>query len=351
MKLKKNKKILLCSIIMLIVSTVIVFAFLSANTASEIERLNKKSVSELFNAVNRLDKSSIESGEASLYAQALLDKMDDFGKEKMEKNIKDDKNSCLLRVMLLQLANEKKTELNYQELSNLVFDPDTDYDIKYNIVINIGSLGKSPELLEQIYHNAEEDIAFQAMRMLFLCDHERWYKLADEIIDNREKVSEKKLKSALLEMGAWINSFGSAEDIPVFISVCDELLRDVKISENIKECAFVALDQIKNKSSIMYIIRSDKISESQKVMAVYENVGVLLDMVSVSMTTEELNTVLAAMQIYPLKEFEAPLRQTLSELSGIMHMSADSEEYEKLKTEIQSTLEQIEKYGERAYVD
>ncbi len=197
-------------------------------------------------------------------------------------------------------------------MADLLKSQDTPFDVKYNVLVNMASLHQDADILADCARGEDEDLAFQAMKMLFLCDPQQWYPVAQDMIRDPSQAGEEKRRAAVLEMGAWIRNFGTKDMVGPFIDVCDEILHDDTCGAEIKESAAYALSDLRCKEGIEYILRSDIIREGIKMLAVGDNAQVLCDLLRGDPDFEDLQTVLCAVGYYPAKELLSPLQ----ELSG-----------------------------------
>ena len=307
--MKRALFILLCCFLMSLIGIgVYAYATHLLSTSEAIDSLKNRSSNELFSEINGLDESSIESGDAAIYAEALSDAIKEFPAQKIENMIKNDKNSTILRVMLLQLAKELNIKLDYRNMTCLLTDPGIDNDIKYNIIINIGVSHENSDILEYLIQGDDDYLAFQSLKMLFINDKDKWYPIAREILNNRKQARQECLKAVLLEMGAWINAFGTAEMIPDYIRDCDKILRSNAYGTEIIDSAFYSLCDLQSCDSIQYILSSELFPNEKKVYAVSENVEALSNTLCSEPSIKDLETVLLAIQYYPKAELLKPLQ-------------------------------------------
>ena len=351
MKKKQKLKILLGVFFGLLITlslSVAVFSFTKVrDTSSVIDELKQKSLHSLLEEANQLGNDSVESGEASLYAAALSDKVKQIGEKKMMKMILNRKNAPVFRVMLLQLADEAHWDLDYREMEPLLFDSEENPDVIDNILINMGVQGGYDDLLEKVFETDKGMHAFQALKMLFISNRERAMALARETMQNYKKVSEEKLRISVLETGPWLRELGTAEEKSSFLHFCEILLEDPAFpaGSDVTECVYYALSDLQTEDAIACIFASDKISDENKLCAVIEHTSLLLSMLQNNITKEKLETVLNALKYYPVADFIQPLQVLETQLSSL-EPKLTAEEETALRKEIKRTVSNLQKNGE-----
>lgn len=258
--------------------------------------------------------------------------------------IADPENSPYLRILLLQSVSAYNKELDYDILTDLLDNSDTDDEIKENILNCLFENEQGEEFFEEIANGKEGTLAFKALTYLNYDNPEKAAEISDEILNSFDGVITEKVRSAMFVKAQSINRGASPEEAESFVSLCSDVISGKYGTDNIiKDTAVYALKDAGREESISYIINSDDIDDGTKMYCVRENYKALKGMLENGLTEEKLQTVLTASQLYPFSDMAEPLKTALSKNSSVLS--------DDIKDQAEKVLENIEENGYPQFID
>lgn len=287
-----------------------------------LERLDNKNVESLLKDINA-SASSIEDSSLIYYADALKTKTEDVDDTFWQKEIMDSaSNTEITKSVLIQIATSNGIDLSEnKETVASIKDDSLSFAVRTNLLINYFKYSPSTSLLEELANGNDEDMAFQALRLLNMKDSAKAISIANESLESYKEISDSDLSIAIKVKALEIRnqnqnmpsnrktSEGSLkpEDVDEFISICDYVLNE-RDDELLKESAIYALSDALHENAITYIVYSKLIDNGFKEHGIDRNVVVLSDMLTTNPTDENIQTVLSAMEISPLNDLLEPLK-------------------------------------------
>ena len=164
--------------------------------------------------------------------------------------------------------------------------------------------------LEKIISGDDDRLAFQAMKIMNTSDSEKAVKIADRIIQNYNGIVTDKVRAAIKVKASYLANSSTKTERVEFINFCDNiLLKDSrKNGDVVSDTIIFALSDVMSEETISYIVSSDKIDRTAKVFCVDQNYRVLKSMLLENLSERNLDIVIQAMKICPLKEMAEPLQ-------------------------------------------
>lgn len=319
-------------------------------TEEEImKKLDSKSFDELLSENNMLGDIT---GENFIYhAIALKEKSTNVSDERIQAEILNENNSIATRIILIQISSQIGSNLDVNIMQDILFDNNADFEIKRNSLIYLyQSNNLNTELVEKLSLGNDQELAFQAIKILDKINPVKAIKISDDILNKYKGVVNEKVRVAIKVKAKHLAENSTIDERIDFIDFCDSILTSInnnKIKEDgtiISDTVVFALSNVKSDETISYIISNSMIDPIIKIFCVDQNYPVLRSMITdKDMSGEGLNTVIEAMHICPIKEMEEPLHKIMSEK---IHQRSDNSD--KTVEKLQDVLILIDKEGVNA---
>lgn len=319
-------------------------------TEEEImKKLDSKSFDELLSEINILGDIT---GEGFIYhANALTEKSINVSDERIQAEILNENNSLATRVTLIQISSLIGSNLDVNVMQDVLFDNNADFEIKRNSLIYLyQSNNLNTEIVEKLSLGNDEELAFQAIKILDKINPVKSIKIADDILNKYTGDVDEKVRAAIKVKAKHLADNSTIEERIEFINFCDSILTSInnsKAKENgtiISDTVIFALSNVKSEETISYIISNNMIDTIAKIFCVDQNYFVLKSMITdKNISDENLSIVIEAMYICPIKDMEESLLNALSEKSQ-QHFGNSEKNVEKL----QDILKLIDKEGVKA---
>ena len=310
-----------------------------------MKKLDSKSFDELLSEINLLGDIT---GEGFMYhAIALKEKLKDVSSERIQSEILNENNSVATRATLIQICSD----LDVNIMQDILFDNNTDFEIKRNSLIYLYQNDNlNTGLVEKLALGNDEELAFQAIKILNKIDPAKSIDISDDIIDEYTGVVDEKLRAAIKVKAKHLADNSTIDERKEFINFCDSILASInngKIKEDgtiISDTVVFALSDVKSEETISYIISNNMIDPIVKTFCVDQNYPVLKSMITdKNISHENLSIVIEAMYICPIKDMEEPLHKAMSEKA-----QKNSDGSDKTVEKLQNVLNLIDKEGVKA---
>jgi len=284
------------------------------NEEEVVNHFQSKSFEEIITEMNLLDDNL--AGDGFIYpAEALFEKAKDISPERILEEIQNEANSDAVRITLIQMNPELgNIEIN-NSLVPLLEDESISQELKINILL-FSSV--DVDLYERIALGANEDLAFQALKLLLNVSPERANTIADEIIASISGSINERTRGALMIKGVLLKGSENPEEVHSFIALADGIMATLSNDKTDLETTILidtlvfAISDTRSKEGITYIVENNTIDPVLKVSAVEQNYNVLISMLSEEASDSETFTVLKAMSLLPLNDLVPYLEESLS---------------------------------------
>ena len=191
---------------------------------------------------------------------------------------------------LLQICSDLVRNIDYDKIVKLLDDKNTDFEIKRNIIINLCDELLYINIIEDIARGEDEELAFQAIRFLYMAEPENAVTIVDDILQAFDGKVSDRVKAAIMVKALSLQNNSTSEEINNFIQLCDQILNSEEgKNEDIVNSIFFSLSDVKREESITYILNSNKIDDSMKVFCVKEGLSVAEEMISKSANEATVN--------------------------------------------------------------
>jgi hypothetical protein len=364
----KNKIIILLAIVTSLLVSIPSLLNIAQGAEYDLSKLETKGTEELVNDIQGKNFDELiedingydftpESEALFHYAAEVVWEIKDVEETEIVTAINDDANSEIAKVTIIQACTESEIEIPYEEVISLVYNDETPFEIKRNLLINNVETGADVDLLKNIAIG-DNELAVQALQLLNNESPEDALIIVEESLDSYENISDMELIAALdVKALALRSKYQSSErmdggrqyhgrlskltsevdGIGEFIAICDDVLNNRNTKEA-KYGAMFALSDVLNEETITYIVESDLFEHDIKIFCIDQNTVILKEMLEKTPTPEKISVVLKAMEIMPLNDLRDPLEHLLP--------IVDSE----MAAAILITLDNIESNGENSVI-
>lgn len=337
--MKKHKRLAL--IITLVVASVLLTAFtispfesLKKDYSNKNEKevsleLSKKSFSEITQEINSISSYDTDLSNLILHSSALVERIDEISDDTLLSIIKDDKSSVNLKVIMVQLIKYKNSSSGIADetvLKDLLMNDDTDSAIKQNIIWALSEDDpKTVELLKEISKQDDELLAFQAIKKLNQTEPDIAIDISDDILNHYDKQQPEKVRAAIKVKAEQLRQDASkGNEKNEFIQMLLDLFKGTD-DEVMKDTVVFALSDLKDEAAISIIVLNKDIEDSIKTYCIDQNYSTLLRMVKNNPTDENIETVIQAMNIYPIKDLVSPLKEVINKSNSRISKGSFSE--------------------------
>ena len=289
-----------------------------------VSALSEKSFEELVSDINTLT-DSVDEADLIFYADALRREAKQISTEKLTNEILNENNTSTLKILLLQIAHLDRIDIDNESLENLL-STDSDFELKRNALITIFTQDPNSKLIETIASGNDDRLAFQAIKMLNTSDPEKALSIANEILRDYSGNNTAKLNAAIKVKAANLAKESTADERLEFISFCGKLLEGKNTKDDLtRDTVIFALSDMLSPESISYIVRSELIDNIAKQYCIDQNYKVLAGMLR-NGSNEDKESVILAMQIYPISEMEKEIQTALNDYKQNPSKNVASEE-------------------------
>lgn len=308
-----------------------------------VRKLASKTFDELLSEINILGDST---GENFIYhANALREKAGKISNEKIQAEILNESNSVNTRVTLIQISSLIDKSLDINVMQDFIFDDKADFEIKRNALLYLYKENNvSVDLIEKVSLGNDEELAFQAIKMLNKADPSKAIEIADKIIHTYNGVVSEKVRAAIKVKGSQLADSSTIDERIKYIDFCDGILSTNNSKgkgDIVSDTVIFSLSDIMSEETISYIVASDKIDRIAKSLCVEQNYSVLRSMlIDENISEKNLNTVIEAMYICPIKDMEKPLKKAMA-----TQMEQSSDKSGQTSEKLQDVLNLIDKSG------
>ncbi len=267
------------------------------------------------------------------FATALLERADEFSDEELTGIALNENYSELMRILAIQILGQTHNyKFESSDLLNMLNDENLSSEIRKNIMaICDFSSEEANQQLRELADVSDPDIFFHAMKRLQQSgsesDLETASAIADTIIADYSSYHEKIVRAAILAKSRALSAEHEIEgttdtDIEEFISFCSNF-HDVAIDQVAQDTAIIGLKRLHRPESIEAIIKNDEFDRVMKVGAVSYNADILYQMLEEDTSESNIELICCAMDLYPISDFAAPLREIYNDMSVSRAYSED----------------------------
>ena len=251
---------------------------------------------------------------ASVFSQRL----GEFTQEELIGFILDTTYADFLRETYVQmLAQMNQYSCTDSRILGLLTATETPASLKQSIVTHFGA---PDAILEQLIVEAQDGVAFHAMKKLAVSDPDLAYALSKDILNNFESKSDGHVMSAVRvftqttagDITPTRSARSAVSDETLLYNVVDSILQGDG-NPSLKDSVVFSLGDMQTAEGIEYIIHNDNVDDIMKKTTVDRNYQTLIDLLDTA-GAKEVQLVTDCMEIWPMKDLAQPLTEALSQL-------------------------------------
>lgn len=250
------------------------------------------------------------------YADVLIQRKDEFENSEIIKILRDNTISENEKILMVDLYTYKNMDkVGNGDIKELLKEKGVDPSIKTKIISTINFDKNDKNLLEDLIEENDGVVFFHSLKKLSTIDDSEAYEISKNILANYKSESKYKVSAALNATTKYLkNNKTKNKDLIVaeesLINLCLEITNTTN-DASLKDAAVFVLSELKSKESISEIIKDKSVDRILKVSSINENFIQLKEMLLNNPTEAEIETVIDAMEILPIKDLAEDLEKAL----------------------------------------
>lgn len=331
--MRKSIKILI-SAVFLVASTN--FA-VNAQNSDLIEKYFKKSHNEVKGDLEYLSKSKlVEELDLSVeisdevedinllipYATEILNRINEFDNTEIINYIKDKEIQPYTKEIFADLyiiKNQEAHDVSYDDLEILLNNKDIEDSVKQRIIINGRFEKKDVNLLKEFIQKGDLT-AFYALKQLSKVDNSEAYNISTDILLDYNNKSEYEISSACSSIAGYLRyndkiGLYKENEEKNFLDTCLNIF-NVTDNVTIRDSIAFSISEIQSEQSIKYLLTNFNLDREIKAFVIDQNYIALKTILNNNPTDEDINMVIEAMGILPIKDLVKELDESIEKTSN-----------------------------------
>lgn len=287
----------------------------NSDTQSIVSKLEKMSKQELLDEFNKI-QNMVSIDEMIYWASEIDNRKHQFSYDELIEEIKNPKNSKLLRDTLVDIYFSKENYLQTEQKStekikNLIKSDLIDDEIRSKIIILCNFNIDDTNFLIEIIKNNNQMSAFNALKQLRKVNPQEAFEIAYNIFKTRENRTDLEISASQKCLSILLREFKDKEIEEEFVKGCLDIIESGSNNDELVDSSIFALSDMMSKEGIDAIVRSSSIKDiSLKRALIIQNIIVLKNLIdNKNPTQEEVELVVLAMEICPIKDFYNSLKK------------------------------------------
>lgn len=283
-----------------------------------MEKLSDESFTGICDEINLLSRNGVSLENLMYHASALAEKAQEVPVSELVRLAADPQNSESLRVIIVQLLADQGEALQTEELSRLqqmILDDKQSSLVRQNLVWALPAGEKTNQILETVVFQADEDLAFQALKRLNKQDPARAKKAAEALLQAQE--DGEKRRSALLTISGQFAENGTDAEKDEWIAFCLSVL-DAPENQGdalLRDTVLYALQELRYSKALYAILDREDVDDSYKAGCIGINYNVLIRTLQNNPTDYDIEMSIKALTLAPVDKAVEAL-QAAVEKSG-----------------------------------
>ena len=254
------------------------------------------------------------------FAAELFKRKDQFNDTELLNSIGDQSKQIITREIFVDMYAMKHETGSDEELKQLLRSNETDYQIKSRVVAVANFTTKDIDLLKELIQEDDGVLAFNSLKRLSKIKVVEAFRISEDILDNLDNESNDKISAALKATAKYLgneNYSSSLRDKNLESDFIELSFNIIKSSDDpiLRDSAFFAVSEIGSQNAITKIIENKFIETQLKAYAVDQNFITLKKMLTNNPTDNEVRTVTAALEIFPIIDLIEPLKEASADIS------------------------------------
>ena len=279
-----------------------------------IQTYKSMSAGELLSEINDTSSSNSDSqSERFGYAAlSLKEKLSDYTDAQFLSILKSKEYNSTTKIVLIQYAssiNNGKGITQQKALREMVVDRNNDESVRMNLINTMEVTSEEDiKVLTDIIQNENDQTALLAIKKLGNSNFDKALEITNAILNNRNNYSSEALCGAVkikaeyfrkLRINKTIQSYSN--DKSQFIDNCLSIFKESK-DDVVKDTMIFSLSNMMDPDAIMQIIENNSIDNDAKIFCIDQNYSTFVTMLNGTPTVDEINALICAMDIYPIKD-------------------------------------------------
>ncbi|SHH76657.1 hypothetical protein [Clostridium grantii] len=283
----------------------------------DLKQLNKKELINEFNSIAATVGTTNSIDVLIPFASVVFERKNEFEDSEIIEIIKDDTNSIPTQELMVDLycvKNENKSSKN--NLKKLL-EENIRNEVKSKIVIDSEFTKNDVLVLKNLIEEDDGILAFHSLKKLSKTDVKESYEVSEKILANYKSQSKYKVSAAQKATVQYLKDKKSTnKDIKnKFISSCVEIYNTTDDSV-LKDSSIFALSDLMDKEAVIEIINNESVDEELKMFAIDQNFMTLNEILLNNPTETDIETVIEAMEIMPIKDLVESLEKAKKYISN-----------------------------------
>lgn len=288
---------------------------------NDLKKLSKQQLFVEFDNVAKECKDIPSDENLIPFASELIERKNDFDDSEIIGNIKNNAYSSTSRQFMVEFYNDKKgnnPNVSDNSLKDLLKDDTINNDIKVKIVVTSKFENSDKGLLKDFVEKNDDVLAFHSLKKLGQVDSSEAYIISKDILSNYKSKSNFKVSAAQKFMAQYFkkNNSNDQDLINNFIKVNSDIINTSK-DNVLKDSSVFSLSDMMSKDGITEIINNKSIDRELKVFSIDQNCLTLREMLSSNPTEKDIEVVVKAMEISPLKDLLSDIEKAKMHLNNV----------------------------------
>lgn len=281
-----------------------------------LKQLSKKEIIDEVNSISNTLEIANANNELLPFVEAIFERKNEFEDSDIIDIVKDNTNSRITQEVMVDLYTVKNEKnLNKDNLKKLL-NENIRNEVKAKIVANSIFTQEDVDLLKNLIEQNDDTLTFQSLKKLSKVNSREAYEISQSILSNYNIQSNKKVSAAQKAIVQYFkdNKILDKSNKNNFINLCLEIINNTQDSL-LKDSSAFALSDLRDKESIIEIVKNDSIDRELKVFAIDQNFMTLNEILLNNPSAENIEVVVKAMEIMPIQDLIESLEKVKNNIN------------------------------------
>jgi hypothetical protein len=294
-----------------------------------LKDLRKLSKDKIVDEVNLLTKGNgkneISDSGLIAFTAALVEKEEEFTNKELINLVVDSNNSVSAQTLYVDVyLHKNKDDIKAKkEIKEILKHKNVNKIVKTKVVAESDFDSTDKLQLIEFIQGDNQELGQWSLKKLLKVDAETAFNLSNEILLNKEGKSDQLVSGALQTTAKYIKSKKNKKEYKElekdFLEMSKSIMKDSKDSKGSKDTiiydsAFFAISDLMSENSLVSVLNDPTVEEQLKVFTIDQNFMVLEDILKNDPTDEEVEMVVKAMEILPIKDLADPLENMIGKV-------------------------------------
>ena len=269
------------------------------------------------------------SDDILMAAAALAEKAGRFTDANLLAVLEIEKYQTLTKVVMLQLSsymNNGNGIVDSAKFKDYIADDSLDTIIRANLIYELDIRGDEDVIrLSNLVRTQTGDLAIISMKKLYAANRQAAVTLADNIVSGYAHYTDDAVRAAVKIKSLEYKEQGNdaSQEATEFMEFCQHRFSE-STDERYKDTMIYAMAEMGSLKAMDKILSDETIDRELKVWAVDQNYPIMTKVLKESPSADDMNIILSAMEILPIKQIAPLIRANKSVLmdSGTLQKSS-----------------------------